>query len=57
MIYLLEHSLFIYFVGSFNLSVPVDALSFVGSQLVAISYTGKIGVWNVMTQNWRVRAE
>ncbi|XP_057316512.1 BTB/POZ domain-containing protein KCTD3-like [Hydractinia symbiolongicarpus] len=42
-------------IGTFNLTVPVDALSFVGSQLVGLSYTGKVGVWNVMTQNWRIQ--
>ena len=42
------------FTGTFNLSVPVDALFFIGSQLVATSHTGKIGVWNSMTQHWQV---
>lgn len=42
------------FLGVFDLTVAVDSLMFVGSQLVGLSYTGKIGVWNVMTQNWRV---
>ena len=42
------------FSGTFNLSVPVDALFFIGSQLVATSHTGKIGVWNSMTQHWQV---
>jgi len=42
-------------IGTFNLTVPIDALSFVGSQFVALSYSGKIGVWNVMTQSWRVQ--
>ena len=42
------------FLGVFDLTVAVDSLMFVGSQLVGVSYTGKIGVWNVMTQNWRV---
>lgn len=42
------------FAGTFNLSVPVDALFFIGSQLVATSHTGKIGVWNSMTQHWQV---
>lgn len=43
------------FSGTFNLSVPVDALFFIGSQLVATSHTGKIGVWNSMTQHWQVK--
>jgi len=42
-------------IGIFDLTVPVDSLMFVGSQLVALSYNGKIGVWNVMTQNWRIQ--
>ena len=42
-------------IGSFNLTVPVDVLSFIGSQLVSLSYTGKIGVWNAMTQSWRIQ--
>lgn len=42
--------------GTFNLSVPVDALFFIGSQLVATSHTGKIGVWNSMTQHWQVHS-
>ena len=42
-------------VGCFDLTVPVDALSFIGSQLVGLSYTGKIGVWNAMTQSWRIQ--
>lgn len=40
--------------GTFDLGVPVDALFFIGSQLVATSHTGKIGVWNSMTQHWQV---
>lgn len=42
------------FEGTFDLSVAVDALFFIGSQLVATSHTGKIGVWNSMTQHWQV---
>lgn len=42
-------------VGTFDLTVPVDALFFIGSQLVATSHTGKIGVWNSMTQHWQVQ--
>jgi len=33
----------------------VDALFFIGSQLVATSHTGKIGVWNSMTQHWQIQ--
>lgn len=35
-------------------SVPVDALFFIGNQLVATSHTGKVGVWNAVTQHWQV---
>ncbi|XP_077866824.1 BTB/POZ domain-containing protein KCTD3-like [Saccoglossus kowalevskii] len=42
-------------VGTFNLGVPVDALFFIGSQLVATSKTGKVGVWHAMTQNWQIQ--
>lgn len=42
-------------IGLFDLTVPVDALSFIGSQLVSLSCTGKIGVWNAMTQSWRIQ--
>lgn len=42
-------------IGTFDLSVTVDALFFIGSQLVATSHTGKIGVWNSMTQHWQIQ--
>ncbi|XP_064411659.1 BTB/POZ domain-containing protein KCTD3 isoform X2 [Latimeria chalumnae] len=42
-------------IGVFNLGVPVDALFFIGSQLVATSHTGKVGVWNAVTQHWQVQ--
>ena len=32
----------------------MDALFFIGSQLVGTSHTGKVGVWNSMTQHWQV---
>lgn len=38
----------------FSLGVPVDALFFIGNQLVATSHTGKVGVWNAVTQHWQV---
>ena len=40
-------------VGTFDLNVAVDSLFFIGTQLVALSPTGKIGVWNSMTQHWQ----
>lgn len=43
-----------FFVGVFSLGVPVDALFFIGNQLVATSHTGKVGVWNAVTQHWQV---
>ncbi|XP_066910884.1 BTB/POZ domain-containing protein KCTD3-like [Clytia hemisphaerica] len=42
-------------IGHFNLTVTIDASFFVGTQLVCLSYTGKIGVWNVHTKSWRVQ--
>ncbi|XP_030051890.1 BTB/POZ domain-containing protein KCTD3 [Microcaecilia unicolor] len=42
-------------IGVFSLSVPVDALFFIGNQLVATSHTGKVGVWNAVTQHWQVQ--
>ncbi|XP_047677278.1 BTB/POZ domain-containing protein KCTD3 isoform X2 [Tachysurus fulvidraco] len=42
-------------IGVFSLGVPVDALFFIGSQLVATSHTGKVGVWNAVTQHWQVQ--
>lgn len=41
--------------GVFSLGVPVDSLFFIGSQLVATSHTGKVGVWNAVTQHWQVK--
>ena len=43
------------FTGKFGLNVSVDSLFFIGSQLVALSQTGKVGVWHAMTQHWQVR--
>ncbi|KAA8595475.1 hypothetical protein FQN60_010766 [Etheostoma spectabile] len=42
-------------VGVFSLGVPVDDLFFIGNQLVATSHTGKVGVWNAVTQHWQVQ--
>ncbi|NXS61151.1 SHKB1 protein, partial [Brachypteracias leptosomus] len=41
-------------IGVFHLGVPVEALFFVGNQLIATSHTGKIGVWNAVTKHWQV---
>lgn len=42
-------------VGVFNLNVRVEYLFFIGSQLVALSSSGKIGVWHAMTQHWQIQ--
>ncbi|XP_054855036.1 SH3KBP1-binding protein 1 isoform X2 [Eublepharis macularius] len=42
-------------IGVFHLGVPVDGLLFVGSQLIATSHTGKIGVWNAVTKHWQTQ--
>ncbi|XP_059611559.1 BTB/POZ domain-containing protein KCTD3 isoform X2 [Phlebotomus argentipes] len=42
-------------VGTFNLKVRVEYLFFIGSQLVALSSSGKIGVWHAMTQHWQIQ--
>ncbi|XP_038073163.1 BTB/POZ domain-containing protein KCTD3-like [Patiria miniata] len=42
-------------VGTFDLAVHVDSLFFIGSQLVATSHTGKVGVWHAVTQHWQTQ--
>ncbi|CAB0029078.1 unnamed protein product [Trichogramma brassicae] len=42
-------------IGTFNLNVRVEYLFFIGSQLVALSPTGKIGVWHAMTHHWQIQ--
>ncbi|XP_046419641.1 BTB/POZ domain-containing protein KCTD3 isoform X2 [Neodiprion fabricii] len=42
-------------IGTFNLNVRVEYLFFIGSQLVALSSTGKIGVWHAMTHHWQIQ--
>jgi len=42
-------------IASFDMKISVDGLFFIGSQLVALSYTGKVAVWQSMTQHWQVR--
>ena len=37
------------------MTVNVDSLFFIGTQLVALSHTGKVGVWHAMSQNWQVK--
>ena len=40
-------------IGNFCLNATVDNLFFIGSQLVATSSVGKIGVWNSLSQLWQ----
>ena len=49
-------------VGTFDLTLAnsvassschVEELFFIGTQLVALSPAGKIGVWNSMSQHWQ----
>ncbi|KAK9892287.1 hypothetical protein WA026_019094 [Henosepilachna vigintioctopunctata] len=42
-------------IGTFNLHVRVEYLFFIGSQLVALSPSGKLGVWHAMTQHWQAQ--
>ena len=42
-------------VGHFSLHVTVDQLFFIGAQLVALSPTGRIGVWNSLANHWQVK--
>lgn len=43
------------FLGTFNMHVKVEYLFFIGSQLVALSPSGKLGVWHAMTQHWQTQ--
>ena len=38
-----------------DLLVKVDSLFYIGSQLVALSRTGRVGVRNAMTQQWQIQ--
>lgn len=42
-------------IGTFSLTVRVEYLFFIGSQLVALSSSGKIGVWHSMTQHFQTQ--
>lgn len=42
-------------IGNFNLNSVIDSLFFIGSQLVATSSIGKIGVWNSISQLWQTQ--
>lgn len=45
----------IMFLGTFFFPVQIDKLFFIGNQLVALSKSGKVGIWHSMTQNWQVQ--
>ena len=49
-----EHLLCVVLSASFDMKISVDGLFFIGNQLVALSYTGKVAVWQSMTQHWQV---
>ena len=40
--------------ATLDMKIPVDGLFFVGTQLVAISNTGKVAVWQSVQQHWQV---
>lgn len=42
-------------IGIFNLNVRVEYLFFIGNQLVALSPSGKIGVWHSTSQHWQIQ--
>ncbi|KAL5255272.1 hypothetical protein ACHWQZ_G014617 [Mnemiopsis leidyi] len=42
-------------VANYDLEVHVETLLFIASGLVALSSSGLIGVWNTMTQSWKVQ--
>lgn len=42
-------------VANYDLEVHVETLLFIASGLVALSSSGLIGVWNTMTQTWKVQ--
>lgn len=42
-------------IGNFSFNANVDNLFFIGSQLVATSSVGKIGVWNSISQLWQTQ--
>jgi BTB/POZ domain-containing protein KCTD3 len=42
-------------IGVFNLNVKVEYLFFIGNQLVALSSSGKIGVWHSTTRHFQMQ--
>ena len=37
------------------MKIPVDGLFFIGMQLVAISNTGKVAVWQSVQRHWQLQ--
>lgn len=42
-------------IGTFNLQIRVEYLFFIGNQLVALSSSGKIGVWHSSTKHFQIQ--
>lgn len=42
-------------IGTFNLQIRVEFLFFIGNQLVALSSSGKIGVWHYNTRHFQIQ--
>ncbi|CEF69157.1 SH3KBP1-binding protein 1 [Strongyloides ratti] len=42
--------------GIFQMTAPIIKLFFIGSQLVALSKTGKVGIWHSISQSWQIQA-
>lgn len=41
--------------ASFDMKISVDGLFFIGMQLVAISNTGKVAVWQSVQKHWQLQ--
>uniref|UniRef100_A0A0N4ZK58 BTB domain-containing protein n=1 Tax=Parastrongyloides trichosuri TaxID=131310 RepID=A0A0N4ZK58_PARTI len=41
--------------GIFQMTAPIIKLFFIGSQLVALSKTGKVGIWHSISQSWQIQ--
>uniref|UniRef100_A0A0K0FVV6 SH3KBP1-binding protein 1 (inferred by orthology to a human protein) n=1 Tax=Strongyloides venezuelensis TaxID=75913 RepID=A0A0K0FVV6_STRVS len=41
--------------GIFQMTAPIVKLFFIGSQLVALSKTGKVGIWHSISQSWQIQ--
>ena len=42
-------------IATFDMKIPVDGMFFINNQLVAISNTGKVVVWQSVQKHWQVR--